>query len=387
MACIPRDSGTKITALAAFFRVFRRLSGNPAVIAMLLLLLTAAPVFAQAAPEAMVRSGVTGRTVEFSGRMLVLLCGYSAAIVLGSLLGGWLSSLVNLTHTVSQTIISFVGGLMLGIGVFHLLPHSMHGGQTPSEAAGWMMCGIVAMFLLIRWFHFHHHGPLEISTDREDPCAGQHTDSNVGSLSLVQLGNSGVVCDHDHDHGHGHGHGGDAVKLAATAGAPHCHHAHQLSWMGILIGLSLHTLLDGMALAASVAAESRHSVLLSLYGFGTFLAVLLHKPMDALSITSLMKSGGWNARLRFRVNLGFALMCPLGAALFVLGFSAAGGVVAGAVSGMLAFSAGVFVCIALSDLLPEMEFHAHNRLQLTTVLLGGILLAWCLRFLESGQLH
>ena len=111
MACIPRDSGTKITALGAFFRVFRRLSGNPAVIAMLLLLLTAAPVFAQAAPEAMVRSGVTGRTVEFSGRMLVLLCGYSAAIVLGSLLGGWLASLVNLTHTVSQTIISFVGGL------------------------------------------------------------------------------------------------------------------------------------------------------------------------------------------------------------------------------------------------------------------------------------
>lgn len=389
MVCIPSDSGTKTTALGAFFRVFRRLSGNPALIAMVLMLLTAAPVFAQAAPAEMVRGGSAERTVEFSGRMLVLLCGYCAAIVLGSLVGGWLSSLVNLTHTVSQTIISFVGGLMLGIGVFHLLPHAMHAGQTPSQAAGWMMCGIVAMFLLIRWFHFHHHGPLEISTDREDPCAGQHADPDVRSLPLVQLGNSAASCDHDHDHGHGHGHGhgGAGVKLSVTAGAPHCHHAHQLSWMGILIGLSLHTLLDGMALAASVAAESRHSVLMSLYGFGTFLAVLLHKPMDALSITSLMKSGGWNARQRFRVNLGFALMCPMGAVLFVLGFSASGGVIAGAVSGMLAFSAGVFICIALSDLLPEMEFHAHNRLQLTTVLLGGILLAWCLRFLESGQLH
>jgi len=206
---------------------------------------------------------------------------------------------VNLTHTVSQTIISFVGGLMLGIGVFHLLPHSMHGGATPSQAAGWMMCGIVAMFVLIRWFHFHHHGPLEILTDREDPCAGQHADPDVRSLPLVQLGNSAVSCDHGHEHA------GAGVKLSVTAGVPHRHHAHQLSWMGILIGLSLHTLLDGMALAASVAAESRHSVLMSPYGFGTFLAVLLHKPMDALSITALMKSGDWNGRQLFRVNLGF----------------------------------------------------------------------------------
>lgn len=68
-------------------------------------------------------------------------------------------------------------------------------------------------------------------------------------------------------------------------------------------------------------------------------------------------------------------------------FSASGGVIAGAVSGMLAFCTGVFICIALSDLLPEMEFHGLNRLQLTTVLLGGILLAWGLRFLESGHLH
>jgi zinc and cadmium transporter len=187
--------------------------------------------------------------------------------VLASLLGGWLSSLVNLTHTVSQTIISFVGGLMLGIGVFHLFPHSLHGGQTASEAAGWMMCGIVAMFLLIRWFHFHHHGPLEISTDREDPCAGQHADKSAGSSLLVQLGAGSTVCDHTGEHVHGD-HGG-LVQRAAPATAPHCHHAHQLSWVGILIGLSLHTLLDGMALAASVAAESRHSVLFSLFGFGT----------------------------------------------------------------------------------------------------------------------
>ena len=371
--------------MGAVYRFFCRRTGVSTAIVLLLVLLSAAPVLAQGASADVLRGVPSGEDQQFSWRMLLLLSGYSAAIVLASLLGGWISSLVNLTHTVSQTIISFVGGLMLGIGVFHLLPHSLHGGQTASEAASWMMCGIVAMFLLIRWFHFHHHGPLEISTDREDPCAGQHAEKSVESSLLVQLGSGSAVCEHSDEHVHVDHCG--PVNRAVQAGAPHCHHAHQLSWVGILAGLSLHTLLDGMALAASVAAESRHSVLFSLFGFGTFLAVLLHKPMDALSITSLMKSGGWNARQRFRVNLGFALMCPLGALLFVLGLSVTGGVVAGAVSGMLAFSAGVFVCIALSDLLPEMEFHAHNRLQLTTVLLGGIMLAWCLRFLESGQLH
>lgn len=378
------SSGTKTTALGAVYRVFCRRVGVSTVFVLVLVLLSAAPVLAQVAPAEVLRAVPRGEVQQFSWRMVLLLSGYSAAIVLASLLGGWLSSLVHLTHTVSQTIISFVGGLMLGIGVFHLLPHSLHGGQTASDAAGWMMCGIVAMFLLIRWFHFHHHGPLEISTDREDPCAGQHT-GQLAESPLVQLGSGAAVCDHSGEHVHGDH--GSHVHSAAPAGAPHCHHAHQLSWVGILIGLALHTLLDGMALAASVAAESRHSVMFSLFGFGTFLAVLLHKPMDALSITALMKSGGWDARQRFRVNLGFALMCPLGALLFVLGLTATGGAVSSAVSGMLAFSAGVFICIALSDLLPEMEFHAHNRLQLTTVLLGGILLAWCLRFLESGQMH
>jgi len=66
---------------------FLRLSGNPTLSAVVLMLLTAAPVFAQAAPAEMVRGGAAEQTVEFCGRMLVLLCGYSTAIVLGSLVG------------------------------------------------------------------------------------------------------------------------------------------------------------------------------------------------------------------------------------------------------------------------------------------------------------
>jgi zinc transporter ZupT len=53
----------------------------------------------------------------------------------------------------------------------------------------------------------------------------------------------------------------------------------------------------------------------------------------------------------------------------------------------LAFSAGVFLCISLSDLLPEMEFHSHSRIPLTAALLLGILAAWLLGILEGEHSH
>lgn len=337
-----------------------------------------APVTPQATAMAVAQSAT--HATYASG---LLLAGYCSAIVLASLTGGWLPSVFALTHTATQTVTSFVGGLMLGIAVFHLLPHSLHGTQSPNDAAWWMMCGILAMFLLIRCFHFHHHGPLEISTEKEDPCADHR--------HLLPVLSAMPQAPHIHDEHHIHNehcdHSSKDPGVSRPAAPPHCHHAHELSWMGITIGLSLHTLLDGMALAASVNAESARPGLLSLFGFGTFLAILLHKPLDAVSITSLMTAGGWSSRARFRVNLGFAAMCPLGAILFCLGVQQLDGLQQVLVDAALAFSAGIFLCIALSDLLPEMEFHAHNRLQLTAALLAGILLAYGITFLEPAHLH
>ncbi len=40
----------------------------------------------------------------------------------------------------------------------------------------------------------------------------------------------------------------------------------------------------------------------------------------------------------------------------------------------LAFSAGTFLCIALSDLLPELQFHSHDRLKLSISLIAGFCL-------------
>jgi zinc and cadmium transporter len=273
----------------------------------------------------------------------VLLGIYCLFVVAASLVGGWLPSLVRLTHSRMQTLISFVGGLMLGIGVFHLLPHAIGELASVDRAIYWMMAGIVAMFLLMRASHAHHHEPIEIAAE-------------------------------PHDHDHDGGRDGDL-------------HAHPFSWFGLALGLCLHTLIDGVALGAHVSADAGHEVAFSLLGFGTFLGVLLHKPLDAIPITSLMVAGGWSAKARNLVNLGFSLICPLGALLFVTGVGMFEGSQQQIIGTALAFAAGVFLCISLGDLLPEMEFHSHDRVRLTVALLLGIALAWGITFLEPEHLH
>lgn len=274
--------------------------------------------------------------------------GYSLMIVAGSLFGGWLPTKFNLSHTRMQVILSYVGGLMLGIGLLHLLPHAIVRSQSIDFAIGWTLIGLIFMFFLIRTFHFHQHG-----TD-----AGGHEDAHAD-------------CEHDHAHKHHHDHGP----------------VHGLSWTGVATGLAVHTLIDGIALGAAVTADADVGGTTRIPGLGVFLAIALHKPLDALSITTLMSAGGWSRRAQLIVNMCFALMCPIGALLFAFGIGRMTSD-AGNVLGMaLGFSAGTFLCISLSDLLPEVQFHRHDRLKLSAALLAGIASAYLIGLVEPSHAH
>ena len=289
-----------------------------------------------------------------------LLLVYCIFIVLASLAGGALPGLVRLTHRRMQLVMSFVGGLMLGVALLHLFPHALVELTGYSHAAdyvaGWALGGLLLMFLLIRVFHVHahEHGDTSDATD-----AHHHDHDHEGP------------CDHHHPHDE----------------HDHASHAHAFSWAGLAFGLSLHTLIDGLALGAAVAAESHGHGGWMLAGLGTFLAVALHKPLDALSITSLMAAGGWSKLHIWLANFGFALMCPLGAIGFVLGLQTLFGEQQFVLGCALAFAAGVFLCISLADLLPEVAFHTHDRSRLTMALALGVALAWGIGFLEPHHAH
>jgi zinc and cadmium transporter len=281
-----------------------------------------------------------------------LLVTYCVLVALSSLTGGVLPSLIRMTHLRTQLLMSFVSGLMLGIAILHMLPHSIEILGSPSRSAYFTLGGMIGMFLLLRAFHSHSHGSGVAELPTQSLPAEAHGEC------LAHAGENG----HAHS-AHTHSHAGSASK------------APSINWLGMLFGLGLHTMMDGVALAASVAAEADHGPWLGLAGIGTFLAVALHKPLDAFSIGSVMRKGGWSTRGRSIVNACFALACPTGALLFWLGATQLASSGSTFVGCGLAVSAGFFICIALADLLPEVHFHDHDRGKLTLALFLGILLA------------
>ncbi|MGA2854336.1 MAG: ZIP family metal transporter, partial [Verrucomicrobiota bacterium] len=228
----------------------------------------------------------------------------------------------------------------LGIALLHFLPDAEEQLHSLDRTVHWLLGGFLTMFFVQRFFHFHHHDLPE--GDPED------------------------CCEHDHSHAHSHDdHAAHAHTLADKS-------AKQLSWVGTALGLTLHSLLDGLALAAAVAAGAQGHAKLA--GLGVALVVILHKPFDAMAVSTLMAVGGSSRLSRHILNGLFALASPLGAALFYVGAShfAANAPLLGYALG---FCAGTFLCIASSDLLPELQFHSHDRFKLSFALLSGIAVA------------
>lgn len=302
----------------------------------------------------------------------LLVAVYALLTLVASLAGGWIPALARLTHAGMQVLMSFVAGLMLGVGVFHMIPHAVFALPSAADEAlpidrtvWWVMVGLLSTFFLQRFFHFHQHEVPDPSSEHS-----HHAD-----------------CEHEHNH---------AAEQARSGEGQH-HHGHgeaaALGWLGIALGLVLHTLMDGVALAASVESEAHvHGDQTKLAGLGVFLAIFLHKPLDAMAICALMQRDGWSLRARMLMNALFALICPIGAGLFYVTVGKVAGGQSAVIGCALAFSAGAFLCISLGDLLPEIQFHSHDRIKLSLALALGLALAYAIGFFEeaghgSGHSH
>jgi zinc and cadmium transporter len=282
----------------------------------------------------------------------VLLGIYCALVLLASLAGGWVLLAMRLTHARIQTAVSFVAGLMLGMALLHFIPHAFHQSHSLNQTMQWALGGFLVMFFLQRFFPHHHHDVAE------------------GSPEHGQAGN-----EHVHRHEVSAGHGLATHTLAEQA-------ASQLSWAATTIGMAFHSLLGGVALAAAVAAEAGgHS---GLVGLGTALVIILHKPFDAMTVSTLMAASGCSRFSRHVLNGVFAMATPLGAFLFYAGASHFFGSNPVFLGGALAFCAGTFLCIACADLLPELQFHSHDRLKLSVALAAGLAVAILIGLFETS---
>ncbi|MGO9597562.1 MAG: ZIP family metal transporter [Isosphaeraceae bacterium] len=277
---------------------------------------------------------------------------FDCALIVGvSLLGGMLPLATVLSHTRLQVYLSVSAGSMLGAAFFHMLPEAARLGSP--QTIRWSALGLLSLFFLERFFSFHQHEPQD-----------QHPDGHSGH------GGSDAETTCNGNHGPGAAAHQHAIAKDRSR-AP----GHTLSWGTTAIGLAIHSLVGGVALASAVSADFAERKGVGATGWGVFLATVVHKPADALTIVSLMLRSGVPKWLAHLVNLGFALMIPLGVVLFAVGLGQPSPVAASSKTAVaLSFSAGTFLCIALSDLLPELHFHSHDRLKLSLALLAGFCL-------------
>lgn len=128
--------------------------------------------------------------------------------------------------------------------------------------------------------------------------------------------------------------------------------------LAALIGLLIHTFFDGVAIAAGF--ELRRSV-----GFLMFLAVLLHKIPEGLSLSAIMIAARHRRSFAFLSCLAIAVSTVLGALVtYTLG-----NLEPATAHGALALASGTLIFIAASDLIPATN-PANSRWAILWVLLG-----------------
>ena len=200
-----------------------------------------------------------------------------ALIVAVSLLGGMLPLATVLNHTRLQVYLSFSAGSMLGAAFFHMLPEAVRMGSPGTFR--WSALGLLALFFLERFFAFHHHesrdrggGPWPLSKSDGQPEA--HPD-DLGGLA----------------HPRGTRRHGEPPLEALSWGRP------RSGWPCIPWSA-------GWRWPAPSRPTSPSGEAVGATGWGVFLATVVHKPADALTIVSLMLRSGVPRWLAHLVNFG-----------------------------------------------------------------------------------
>lgn len=142
-------------------------------------------------------------------------------------------------------------------------------------------------------------------------------------------------------------------------------HHHLRLGLTAYLGLSFHSLLDGLAISSTYERPELGRVVM--------LAVLFHKIPDAIALTSLLLFARWKQRRIVWWMTIFALSTPMGALVTSLALAQAGNAITGAA---IAMSAGTFLAVATSDILPQIRRENKARLTPLIALFVGVATSW-----------
>lgn len=215
-------------------------------------------------------------------------------------------------------MVSFAVGAMLGGAVIHLIPRSYELLDGDGTLVGVLvLAGVLAFFVLEKFLHWRH------------------------------------------DHG---------AAMAATEGGSGGEEVRPFAMMSLL-GNAAHNFLDGMVIAAAYLVSIPLGVVATT-------AVMLHEVPQEMGQFGVLVSGGFEPKRALVVNFLAGLAGVAGAVVSLL----LGAALEGYEAYLLPITAGTFIYVAGSDLIPELHHHhSHPAIksvwQFVMIVLGvGVML-------------
>lgn len=193
-------------------------------------------------------------------------------------------------------LVAFAVGAMLGGALLHLIPEAYEALGSGPRTGLLVLGGVLAFFVLEKFLHWRH-----------EHAAPEALDGATG-------------------HAHGHHHATDPF-----------------AWMS-LAGNVAHNLIDGAIVAASFLVSIPTGIV-------TTVAVMLHEIPQEIGNFGVLVYGGFSPRRALAYNFATGLAGLVGAG-FVL---VLGPRVDGLADALLPITAGAFLYIAGSDLIPELN--------------------------------
>lgn len=253
----------------------------------------------------------------------------SAGIFIVGMIGGYIPLYREWGVDKLSLMVAFGGGTLLAAALFLMLPEGwehVEEGMPWAVEPGFVVAVAITVGFLLMYL--------------------------LENLALPHLG---------HDHEEHLGHGGEAHAAESVSERA----VHQVAGLSAFIALSMHTLIDGVALGTAVTGGEDFAL-----GGLVFLAIIFHKMPAAFSLTSALKADNYSNSTALTYLIIFNAMVPVGA---ILAFLVLFGLPAWLLGAMLCFSAGTFIHVATSDLLPVIHRQYSGRLLLSAVVVLGVL--------------
>ena len=237
---------------------------------------------------------------------------YCGTVVAMTWVGGLLPLARDWSRRRLRLFIAFGGGVLLSAAFLHMIPEAAQ--AIPQWVGPAVLAGLMMVFLLERVVAIHY-------------------------------------CEHHHDQSH----------------AEHLPAPNELQRAGYTLyaGLTIHSLVDGLVLGSGLLVPSLGPIVL--------VALLTHKLADSFSLTSVLVAGKFPRRTIILLLTMFSLTVPVGALAAFLGLRGLG---EGVAQAAIALSAGTFLYIALTDLLPEVQKDDEAWVQNLAALVLGIVVMW-----------